>query len=159
VAGGRYVFGQKKIKGISAGLSLPGVSIKGFGALAAAIFTIQTITGKNGLQGPYMLTGNQESGFIMPIQGTVKVSIGGKKSSEGIDQDFTVDYDLGSVTFTPRILIRDEDIIKLEYEYRVFDLSNGPSRARRSARHRPIRRSRRSGACGMKPTIKTSPWT
>ena len=119
-AGGMFS-GKKKIKGISAGLSLPGVSIKGFGALAGGNFTIQTITGKNGLQGPYMLTGNQESGFIMPIQGTVKVSIGGKKSSEGIDQDFTVDYDLGSVTFTPRILIRDEDIIKLEYEYRVFD--------------------------------------
>jgi hypothetical protein len=68
-----------------------------------------------------MLTGNKETGFIMPMQGTVKVSIGGKKCLEGVDQDFTVDYDLGAVTFSPRILIRDEDIIRLEYEYRVFD--------------------------------------
>jgi hypothetical protein len=118
---GGMLSGRKKIKGISAGLTLPRVSIKGFGALAGGSFTIQTITGKNGLQGPYMLTGNQGSGFIMPMQGTVKVSIGGKKCAEGIDQDFTVDYDLGSITFTPRIMIRDEDIIKLEYEYRVFD--------------------------------------
>ncbi|MGB7568161.1 MAG: hypothetical protein WBM07_09890 [Chitinivibrionales bacterium] len=113
--------GKKKIKGISAGLSVSGISIKGFGALAGGNFTIQTITGKNGLQGPYMLMGNQESGFVMPIQGTVKVSIGEKKYSEGSDQDFTVDYDLGSLTFTPRTLIRDEDIIRIEYEYRVFD--------------------------------------
>jgi len=45
-------FRAKKDQRISAGLSLPGVSIKGFGALAGGNFTIQTITGKNGLQGP-----------------------------------------------------------------------------------------------------------
>jgi len=118
---GGMLQGRKKAKGLSAGISLPGISVKAFGALTGGNFTVQTITGKNGLQGPYTLTGNEESGNIMPIQGTVKVSIGGTKCEEGADQDFTVDYDLGSITFTPKILIRDETIIKVEYEYRVFN--------------------------------------
>jgi hypothetical protein len=113
--------GKKKIKGLSAGLTLPAFSIKGFGALSSGNFTVQTIIGKNGLQGPYRLEGNGEEGFIIPMHGTVRVSIGEKKFSEGIDQDFSVDYELGAITFSPRKLIRDEDIIRVEYEYRLFD--------------------------------------
>ncbi len=113
--------GKKKIKGISAGLTLPALSVKGSGAISSGNFTVQTITGRNGLSGPYRLLGNGEEGFITPIQGTVRVSVGEKKYREGGDQDFTVDYEQGSVTFTPRIFIKDEDIIRVEYEYRLYD--------------------------------------
>jgi hypothetical protein len=113
--------GKKKIKGISAGLTLPAVSIKGSGAISSGNFTVQTITGRNGLSGPYRLVGNGEEGFITPIQGTVRISVGEKKYHEGGDQDFTVDYEQGAVTFTPRVFVRDEDIIRIEYEYRLFD--------------------------------------
>jgi hypothetical protein len=118
---GGMLSGKKKIKGISAGLTLPSVSIKGSGAISSGNFTVQTITGRNGLQGPYRLLGNGEEGFISPIAGTVRVSIGEKKYHEGNDQDFIVDYEQGSITFTPRIFIKDEDIIRVEYEYRLYD--------------------------------------
>jgi len=97
VAGGRDAAGEEKSQGPFGGNFPAGNFSQGVGALTGGNFTVQTITGKNGLQGPYTLTGNEESGNIMPIQGTVKVSIGGTKCEEGADQDFTVDYDLGSI--------------------------------------------------------------
>ena len=118
---GGMLSGNKKIKGISAGLTLPRVAVKGFGAISSGKFAVQTITGQSGLQGPYRLVGGGEEGFIMPISGTVRVFVGDKKFQEGIDRDFTVDYDVGSITFTPRTLIKNEDIIRVEYEYRIFD--------------------------------------
>lgn len=126
--------GQKKLKGISAGYyrtpgdksGLSGIAgsqlkVKGFGAIAGGKFTIQTVRGKSGIQGPYYLTGNGEQSFIMPLTGTVSLFVNGRKCSEGYQADYTVDYELGSVTFTPKILIRDNDIIRIEYEYKLFD--------------------------------------
>ncbi|HAJ80405.1 MAG TPA: hypothetical protein DCO75_11615 [Fibrobacteres bacterium] len=113
--------GKKKIKGIGAGLSLPGISVKAFGALSSGKSAVQTIAGKAGLQGPYRLTGEGEEGFIMPLQGTVRITVSGNKLTEGTDQDYTVDYDVGTITFTSRKLVKNDDIIRVEYEYRLFN--------------------------------------
>ncbi len=113
--------GQKKIKGLSVSWH-PGLfSIGAFGALSGGNFTRETWHGKNGLQGPYSFSGKGEQGLIIPIAGTVKLKINGKNLEEGEDKDFTVDYELGSITFNPRTLIRDEDLIIAEYEYKLFD--------------------------------------
>jgi hypothetical protein len=113
--------GQKKIKGLSAYVH-PGLfSVGAFGALSGGNYTRETWHGKNGLQGPYSFSGKGEQGIITPIAGTIKLKLNGKTLEEGEDKDFTVDYDLGSLTFNPRILIRDEDLIIVEYEYKLFD--------------------------------------
>ncbi|HEX3020704.1 MAG TPA: hypothetical protein VHP36_10400, partial [Chitinispirillaceae bacterium] len=113
--------GQKKIKGLSIAFHPGPFSISAFGALSGGKFTKQTWHGKNGLQGPYSFSGNGEQGIITPIAGTVNIKVNGKSLSEGEDKDFTIDYDLGSVTFNPRILIRDDDLIIADYEYKLFD--------------------------------------
>lgn len=112
--------GQKKIKGLSVAVTPKNSTYRIFGALSGGKYTVQTWRG-NGSQGPYSFTGSGESGFITPIGGTVQVSVNGKKLEEGPDKEFTVDYDLGSITFTPRILIKNEDLIRAEYEYKLFD--------------------------------------
>ena len=126
---------QKKLTGISAacmggepggrpgiaGIASSRYSVKGFGAIAGGKYTIQTIRGKAGLQGPYYLTGEGEQSFIMPLRGTVLLTVNGQKHAEGDQADFTVNYDLGTVTFTPKILVRDDDMIRVEYQYRLFD--------------------------------------
>jgi hypothetical protein len=115
--------GQKKIKGLSANYSpvKTPFSLGAFGALAGGSFTIETKQGRTGVQGPYYLTGKGESDFIQPVSGTVKVRINGRELEEGAEKDFTVDYELGTVTFTPKNLIRDEDLIRIEYEYKLFN--------------------------------------
>ena len=128
VAGDQYIEwpfsgileGRKKIKGIAASVHPGKVRVKGFGALAGGNFTVQAWHGDGG-QGPYSFTGKGESGFITPIGGTIRVSVNGVSCAEGDDRDYTVDYDLGTMTFTARRLIRPEDVIRVEYEYKMFD--------------------------------------
>ncbi len=119
------VQGQKKLKGLSFGYNpnLFGTigTVKVFGAVSAGSFTIQNIKGKGGMQGPYYCTGNGEKAFIMPLRGTVSVSVNGQKLTEGVQQDYTVDYDAGTITFMPKILIKEDDLIKFEYEYKLYD--------------------------------------
>lgn len=112
---------QKKIKGLSASLHPDRFHLSAFGALSGGIFTTETWYGRNGVQGPYNLSGNGEPGFITPIGGTVKIKLNGKTLAEGMDRDYTVDYDLGSLTFNPSVLIKDKDLIRVEYEYKLFD--------------------------------------
>ncbi len=122
VAGG-LITGQKKIKGISGGAtaSLAGLTgtVKAFGAVAGGSFTVQNIKGKGGQQGPYYLTGNGGTGFIMPIHGTISLYVNGTKRSEGAQADYMVNYDLGTVTFNPSLLVKDDDLIRIEYEYKL----------------------------------------
>ncbi|MDR0305678.1 MAG: DUF2460 domain-containing protein [Chitinispirillales bacterium] len=113
--------GQKKIMGISAAVTPERASVNAFGSFSGGNYTVQTVRGRNGVQGPYYLTGKGEAGFITPISGTVKIRVNGNNLEEGFDKDFTVDYDLGTVTFNPRVLIREEDFIRVEYEYKSFD--------------------------------------
>ena len=113
--------GQKKIMGISAEVTPRNSSVNAFGSFSGGNQTIQTVRGRDGVQGPYYLTGKGEAGFITPINGTVKVKVNGSNLEEGFDNDFTVDYDMGSVTFNPKVLIRQEDFIRIEYEYKFYD--------------------------------------
>jgi hypothetical protein len=122
---GGMISGQKKLKGISAGYTTErgGMTgtVKAFGAVAGGSFTIQNIKGKGGQQGPYYLTGNGEKSLIMPVHGTLSLYVNGKKCDESPQGDYTVDYELGTVSFTPRLLIRDDDLIRIEYEYKLYD--------------------------------------
>lgn len=112
--------GEKKIKGLSTSITTGNLSTELFGALSGGTFTIETWRGDKG-QGPYALRGNGEPGFITPVHRTVNVTINGSPVSEGEDAVFMVDYDLGTITFTSRRLIKPEDIIRVEYEYKSFD--------------------------------------
>jgi hypothetical protein len=112
--------GHKKIKGIAASVKPGPVEVQAFGALAGGNFTVQTWRGSGG-QGPYAFTGNGEAGFITPISGTIHVTVNGAPCTEGGDDDYLVDFDLGTMTFTARRPILPEDIIRVEYEYKMFD--------------------------------------
>ncbi len=113
--------GQKKIKGISASVTPRGTSVSAFGSFSGGSYTVETQKGRDGVQGPYYLSGKGEAGFISPINGTVRVRVNGTEMEEGLDKDFRVDYDLGTITFNPKILIRQDDFIRIEYEYKTFD--------------------------------------
>jgi len=120
---GGILSGQKKIIGISAEVTPAGTgaSVNAFGSFSGGNRTVQTVRGREGVQGPYYLTGKGEAGIITPVEGTVRVRVNGKDLAEGRDEDFIIGYDIGSVTFNPRVLIRQEDLIRIEYEYKAFD--------------------------------------
>ncbi len=121
---GGVLSGEKKIVGISASVT-PAASdrltLNAFGSFSGGNHIVQTVKGREGVQGPYYMTGNGEADIITPISGTVRVRLGGKEMAEGIDADYTVDSDIGSITFGPRVLISQDDFIRMEYEYKSFD--------------------------------------
>ncbi|MDR3012525.1 MAG: DUF2460 domain-containing protein [Chitinispirillales bacterium] len=118
---GGILSGQKKIVGLSAAVRPKGISVNMFGSFSGGNHTVQNIRGQEGVQGPYYLTGKGEAGIITPIDGTVRVRRNGRELEEGINEDFTVDYDIGAITFNPRVLISQDDFIRVEYEYKSFD--------------------------------------
>jgi len=118
---GGLLSGEKKVKGISAGVTPRALSVKAFGALTGGAYAVQNLRGRTGLQGPYALTGASGLEAVTPISGTVTVWINGARLAEGEEKDYLVDYDFGSITFTPRVALKEDDIIRVAYEYKVFD--------------------------------------
>jgi hypothetical protein len=110
---------NKKVKGISGSFKNNSLYVKTFGSLAGGMFTKQNIIYIDGVQGPYYLTGNGEDGFIQPVNGTVIVSINGKNLKE--NDDYIIDYELGTLTFKNTILLKKGNIISTDYEYKLFD--------------------------------------
>jgi hypothetical protein len=80
-------------------------------------FHAMDFAGKNGIQGPYRLTGSRNEQFIIVVAGTENVYLDGNLLQRGEDFDYVIDYSLGEITFTSRRLIRNSHVIRVEYQY------------------------------------------
>ena len=112
---------SKKIKGISAAYTGTLFQAGAGGAISGGKYTVQTISGRLGFQGPYYLTGQGEADIIEPIRGTVSVTVDGKEVQEGENRAYVIDYDVGTLRFMPSSPINDGSIIQVHYEYKSFD--------------------------------------
>ncbi len=114
----------KTPKGISASYRSNIGESKLFGAISGHKLAVEYLSGISGVQsGAYILKGNGEPGQILPIEGTVSLTVQGKQLSEGRDGEFTIDYSIGQIKFNPRYIILDNDVIEIRYRYREFNYS------------------------------------
>ncbi|SMO43479.1 hypothetical protein [Gracilimonas mengyeensis] len=74
-------------------------------------------SGQEGVQGPYRLTGRNDEEFVVILAGTERVFVNGQQVQRGADNDYVIDYGLGEITFTNKLLVKDETRIVVEYEY------------------------------------------
>lgn len=92
---------------------------QGFAAFAGSKgkFSSNTITGLDGVQGPYRLTGENGEVDIIIIAGSEKVFLDGEEMRRGEANDYIIDYSNAEVTFTTNRLILSSSRITVDFEY------------------------------------------
>lgn len=75
------------------------------------------ITPEDGVSGPYPIRNTGSAGFEMIVAGSEKVYLDGEPLQRGIEQDYTIDYNTGEITFMPQILITNKSRIRVDCEF------------------------------------------
>lgn len=86
-------------------------------AAARGQFNRTQLAVDDGNQGPYRLSGQRGEPFVIVLAGTERVYLDGRLLTRGVDQDYTIDYNRGELSFMPRLLINRFQRILVEYEY------------------------------------------
>jgi hypothetical protein len=90
--------------------------ISAAGAETKGEFRSLEFRGTTGLQGPYPLLSQGRTTGEVIIAGTERVLVDGVRLLRGQNQDYVIDYDVGSITFTPRRLITTDTEIAVDFE-------------------------------------------
>jgi hypothetical protein len=72
--------------------------------------------GTTGLQGPYELLSASRNNGELVIAGTERVYLNGRRLARGQNQEYTIDYDAGTVTFTPKVLMTQDSEVAVDFE-------------------------------------------
>jgi len=80
-------------------------------------FRVQEFTGRNGVQGPYRLSGAEGEQFIIVLAGTERVYLNGVRVNRGEENDYVIDYSLGEINFTSNKMITDVSRITVDFQY------------------------------------------
>ena len=88
-------------------------------------FSSLAMKGRDRDQGPYLLRGNTENRNIIILSGTEKIWLDGIELIRGLNHDYTIDYSLGEIRFTPKNLIHSDSDIFVEFEYSDFQFTTG----------------------------------
>ncbi|GAB3872494.1 hypothetical protein GCM10028824_22950 [Hymenobacter segetis] len=93
------------------------------GGVAKGKFASIQVPPIENVQGPYRLNGPNGEQFIIVLANSEKVYLDGRLQTRGFDADYTIDYNLAEVTFTPRHLITRNSRIKIDFEYSDLNYS------------------------------------
>lgn len=90
-------------------------------AVAAGIsrgkFASNTLVVSDGNQGPYQLVGADGETVITVLSNSESVFVNGEKLTRGADRDYTIDYNLAEVTFTPKRMVTADMRVVVEFQY------------------------------------------
>ena len=124
LAGSRYAQFNRMLQGaqLRSAVVGPGVGLATgdatvVGAVTRGIYRTQDITPRDGVQGPYRLTGQNGESLIVVIAGSERVYLDGERLERGRSNDYTIDYVRGEITFTARRLVTDVRSITVEFQY------------------------------------------
>ncbi len=87
------------------------------GAVTKGQYHSNSFAGQEGNQGPYRLTDREGRAGILVLAGTERVWIDGALMVRGENNDYTIEYGLGEITFMPRRLITSDSRIVVDFQY------------------------------------------
>lgn len=93
------------------------IAVKSAVSISKGKYRRQEITPIDLNQGPYKLTSENQEPYIMVIAGSEKVYIDGVLQTRGELNEYTIDYNIGEIVFTPKQIITKEKRIVVEFEY------------------------------------------
>lgn len=122
---------DRKLQGIGVSGALPeagsgffgGGHVTVAGATSRGIYQSHEIKPIDGVQGPYRLRGKEGERFIIVIAGTEVVYVDGRRLTRGATNDYTIDYQTGELTFTPRRLVTEDRRIQVEFQYTTVEFT------------------------------------
>jgi len=107
---------QRELRGVSVTVGGRGESFFAGGGLAKGKFKTVSFTGKEGVQGPYELLAAQRFNAVVILPGTERVYFNGRLLKRGSENDYTIDYNRGTVTFMERLIVTNDSEIVIDYE-------------------------------------------
>jgi len=87
------------------------------GAVAKGQFHSNSFPGKEGISGPYQLTGKNGERFFLVLAGSEKVYLNGRLMTRGENYDYVINYNTAELTFTPKHVITNITRIVVDFEY------------------------------------------
>jgi hypothetical protein len=123
-ADGASSSGEVSVKraGISRGIPWQS-STTAAGGVAKGKFASIEVAPIENVQGPYRLNGPNGEQFIIVLANSERVYLDGRLQTRGFDADYTIDYNLAEVTFTPQHLITRNSRIRIDFEYSDLNYS------------------------------------
>ncbi|WP_310557277.1 hypothetical protein [Flavobacterium sp.] len=117
----RFLNFNKKVQGLATqftfGKPENKTEIYASGALVRGQYAKSNFVGQEGNQGPYKLQGPNGELFILVISGSERVFVNGILLTRGENNQYTIDYNAGEITFTSLYPITSEMRIVIEYQY------------------------------------------
>ncbi len=95
------------------------------GAVSKGKHASMEFRGEEGRQGPYMLLSREGGRDIVVVAGSERVTIFGERMVRGENNDYTIDYQDGTLQFTNKRLITQDAEIAVDYEYMTEDYKRG----------------------------------
>jgi hypothetical protein len=107
---------QRELRGVAAIVNARGQSFSAGGGVAKGRFKTASFAGREGVQGPYELLPARRFNAVIILPGTERVYFNGRMLKRGSENDYTIDYNRGTVTFMERLVVTNDSEIVIDYE-------------------------------------------
>ena len=112
----RYTAYNRELRGAHATVDLGDTRLFAGGGITKGRFETASFRGREGVQGPYELLPARRFNGVIVLPGTERVWLDGRELRRGAENDYTIDYNRGTLTFTERVTVTADSEIVIDYQ-------------------------------------------